>query len=385
MYQGNFFVMRKEEDRKYMEMALGLAGKGLGHVDPNPMVGAVIVRDGRVLSAGWHRKYGSLHAERDALSSCPEDPAGATMYVTLEPCCHYGKQPPCTSAIIEAGISRVVMAMYDPNPLVAGHGAELLREKGIEVVSGLCEAEARYLNRVFVKYISEGLPWVVHKTAMTLDGHIATVSGDSRWVSCEESRRTVHEMRGHYTGIMAGIGTVLADDPMLNCRIDGMRQPVRIIVDSLARLSCDSAIARSAETYRTVLAHTAAAGRDNLEKLRGCGIMTIECASGKDGKVNLHDLMRRLGQMSVNSILLEGGAALVWSMISEGLVDEHYIFVAPKISGGENAKCPVGGAGFDKMRQALQVDVESVTQSGTDWLFHCFPADRTPLPVHEKE
>ncbi len=385
MYQGNFFVMRKEEDRKYMEMALGLAEKGLGHVDPNPMVGAVIVRDGRVLSAGWHRKYGSLHAERDALSSCPEDPAGATMYVTLEPCCHYGKQPPCTSAIIEAGISRVVMAMYDPNPLVAGHGAELLREKGIEVVSGLCEAEARYQNRVFVKYISEGLPWVVHKTAMTLDGHIATVSGDSRWVSCEESRRTVHEMRGHYTGIMAGIGTVLADDPMLNCRIDGMRQPVRIIVDSLARLSCDSAIARSAETYRTVLTHTAAAGRDNLEKLRGCGIMTIECASGKDGKVNLHDLMRRLGQMSVNSILLEGGAALAWSMISEGLVDEHYIFVAPKISGGENAKCPVGGAGFDKMRQALQVDVESVTQSGTDWLFHCFPADRTPLPVHEKE
>ena len=377
--------MWSDEDIKYMRMALDLARKGQGHVDPNPMVGAVIVRDGRVLASGWHHVYGSLHAERDALSACTEPTQGATMYVTLEPCCHFGKQPPCTNAIMEAGISRVVVAMTDPNPLVAGKGAGILRSHGIEVQTGLLEKEARYLNRVFVQYITTRRPWVVLKSAVTLDGRIAADSGDSKWVSCEESRRTVHEMRGHYTGIMAGIGTVLADDPMLNCRIDGMRQPVRIIVDSLARLSCDSAIARSAETYRTVLAHTAAAGRDNLEKLRGCGIMTIECASGKDGKVNLHDLMRRLGQMSVNSILLEGGAALAWSMISEGLVDEHYIFVAPKISGGENAKCPVGGAGFDKMRQALQVDVESVTQSGTDWLFHCFPADRTPLPVHEKE
>ena len=271
-----FFVMCNDEDIKYMRMALALAERGRGHVGPNPMVGAVIVRDGRVLAQGWHHVCGSLHAERDALASCSESVGGATMYVTLEPCCHHGKQPPCTDAIIAAGISRVVMAMTDPNPLVAGHGAAILREHGIEVTSGVLEAEARHLNRIFIKYITTRRPWVVLKWA---------ISGDSKWVSGEQSRRLVHELRGRYMGIVAGKGTVLADDPMLNCRLDGMRQPVRIIVDSKASMPPDCQLARTAREYRTVVAHTDMVETQRLEALRSCGVETLLCSCGADGMV----------------------------------------------------------------------------------------------------
>lgn len=375
--------MRRDEDIHYMKMAVSLAGKGAGHVSPNPMVGAVIVKDDRVISRGWHKVFGGLHAETDALASCAESPAGATMYVTLEPCCHYGKQPPCTSAIIKAGISRVVVGMTDPNPLVGGKGISILREHGIEVCTGLLEKEIRYQNRIFLKYITQRRPWTVLKWAMTLDGRIAAASGDSRWVSCEESRYYVHTLRGRYMGIMAGIGTVLADNPMLNCRTDGMRQPVRIIVDSHASLPEDSAIARTAGEYRTVLAHTTDAMRERLEPLHGCGIETVECAATENGMVNLDDLMSRLGAMGIDSVLVEGGAELDWSLVSAGLADEHYIFVAPKIIGGKAAKGPVGGNGFGKMSDALGLDIESVTTSGEDILIHCFPKGRYHEPGHD--
>lgn len=375
--------MRRDEDIHYMKMAVSLAGKGAGHVSPNPMVGAVIVKDGRVISRGWHKVFGGLHAETDALASCAESPAGATMYVTLEPCCHYGKQPPCTSAIINAGISRVVVGMTDPNPLVGGKGISILREHGIEVCTGLLEKEIRYQNRIFLKYITQRRPWTVLKWAMTLDGRIAAASGDSRWVSCEESRHYVHTLRGRYMGIMAGIGTVLADNPMLNCRTDGMRQPVRIIVDSHASLPEDSAIARTAGEYRTVLAHTPYAMQERLEPLHSCGIETVECAATENGMVDLDDLMSRLGAMGIDSVLVEGGAELDWSLVSAGLADEHYIFVAPKIIGGKAAKGPVGGNGFGKMSDALGLDIESVTTSGEDILIHCFPKGRYHEPGHD--
>ena len=370
--------MWSNEDVQYMKTAMDLAGKGEGHVSPNPMVGAVIVKDGRIISQGWHKVYGGLHAETDALAACNGNPAGATMYVTLEPCCHYGKQPPCTSAIINAGISRVVVGMTDPNPLVSGKGISILREHGIEVCTGLLEKEIRYQNRIFLKYITQRRPWTVLKWAMTLDGRIAAASGDSRWVSCEESRHYVHELRGRYMGIMAGIGTVLADNPMLNCRTDGMRQPVRIIVDSHASLPEDSAIVRTSGEYRTVLAHTADAMQERLEPLRGCGIETVECSATANGMVDLDDLMSRLGAMGIDSVLAEGGAELDWSLVSAGLADEHYIFVAPKIIGGKAAKGPVGGSGFEKMSDALELDIESVTTSGEDILIHCFPKSRYP-------
>ena len=370
--------MWSDEDIHYMKTAMALAEKGTGHVSPNPLVGAVIVKGCRIISQGWHKAYGGFHAETDALASCVESPAGATMYVTLEPCCHYGKQPPCTSAIIDAGISRVVVGMTDPNPLVGGKGIAILREHGIEVSTGLLENEIRYQNRIFIKYMTRRRPWTIMKWAMTIDGRIAAASGDSRWISCEESRHYVHTLRGRYMGIMAGIGTVLADNPMLNCRTDGMRQPVRIIVDSHASLPEDSAIVRTSGEYRTVLAHTADAMQERLEPLHGCGIETVECAATENGMVDLDDLMSRLGTMGIDSVLVEGGAELDWSMVSAGLADEYYIFIAPKIIGGKTAKGPVGGNGFGKMSEALELDIESVTTSGKDILIHCFPKGRYP-------
>lgn len=374
--------MWSDDDIRFMRRALALAENGRGHVDPNPMVGAVIVREGRIIAEGWHHVYGSLHAERDALSACTEPTQGATMYVTLEPCCHFGKQPPCTNAIMEAGISRVVVAMTDPNPLVAGKGAGILRSHGIEVQTGLLEKEARYLNRVFVQYITTRRPWVVLKSAVTLDGRIAAASGDSKWVSCEESRHLAHELRGRYAGIMAGIGTVLADDPMLNCRLDGMRQPVRIIADSRASLPLDSALALTAKDYRTIVAHTSEAGAERLEALRGFGVETLECTASA-GRVDIRNLLERLGEAGFSSVLVEGGAELNWSLISADCVDEYYVFVAPKIVGGRTAKGFVGGEGFGLMDQAAPVVIESVVPSGCDWLLHGFASKHSELCSRE--
>lgn len=374
--------MWSDDDIRFMRRALALAENGRGHVDPNPMVGAVIVREGRIIAEGWHHVYGSLHAERDALSSCTESVAGATMYVTLEPCCHHGKQPPCTDAIVEAGISRVVTAMTDPNPLVAGKGTEILRSHGIEVQTGLLEKEAIYLNRVFLKYITTRKPWVVLKSAVTLDGRIAAASGDSKWVSCEESRHLAHELRGRYAGIMAGIGTVLADDPMLNCRLDGMRQPVRIIADSYASLPLDSALALTAKDYRTIVAHTSEAGAERLEALRGLGVETLECTASA-GRVDIRNLLERLGEAGFSSVLVEGGAELNWSLISKDCVDEYYVFMAPKIIGGRAAKGFVGGDGFALMSQAVPVSVESVSPSGCDWMIHGFASKHSELCSRE--
>lgn len=364
--------MWSDDDIRFMRRALALAENGRGHVGPNPMVGAVIVREGRIIAEGWHHVYGSLHAERDALASCTESVAGATMYVTLEPCCHYGKQPPCTDAIIAAGISRVVIAMTDPNPLVAGHGAAILREHGIKVTTGLMEDESRHLNRVFIKYITTRHPWVVLKWAMTLDGRIASVTGDSKWVSGEDSRRMVHELRGRYMGIVAGIGTVLADDPMLNCRIEGMRQPVRIIVDSTASMPADCMIARTAGEFRTVLAHTGAADNQRLDRLRSCGVEFLLCSCGADGMVDLDDMLGKLGAMGLDSVLVEGGGELNWSLVRAGLADEFFVFVAPKMVGGRVAKGPVGGAGFGKMSEACGIRTDSVKMVGEDVLVHGF-------------
>ena len=368
-----------------MQRAMELAENGRGFVNPNPLVGAVIVKDGRVIGEGWHRKYGCLHAEREALAACTEDPAGSTMYVTLEPCCHHGKQPPCTDAVIAAGISRVVAGLPDPNPLVAGKGIALLREHGIEVECGLLEADLRYQNRVFLKYITSGRPWVTMKWAMTLDGRIAASTGDSRWVSSEESRRYAHQLRAWNMAIMAGIGTVRVDDPLLNCRIDGMRSPVRVIADSYASVSLSSQVVRTAHQYRTVVAYSGTPDPSRLAALADAGVEILQVDSGQAGdctqqraadvrKVDMDVLLSRLGKMGIDSVLVEGGAELDWSMVEAGLVDEVYCFIAPKVIGGGTAKGPVGGAGFPKMADAFPLEIESVTRSGPDILVHAFPA-----------
>ena len=235
-----------ENDEAFMRLALSLAEKGMGRTSPNPMVGAVIVKDGRIIGQGYHEAYGGLHAERNALLSCSESPEGADLYVTLEPCCHYGKQPPCTQAILAAGIRRVAVGCTDPNPLVAGKGIALLSSRGIQVTEPVLEEECRKLNRIFFHYIRTKRPFVVLKSAMTLDGKIACATGDSRWVTGETARAQVHRMRGRYRGIMVGIGTVLADDPMLNCRVEGGVDPVRIICDSNLHIPLASQIVKTA-------------------------------------------------------------------------------------------------------------------------------------------
>lgn len=361
------------DEKGYMLMALEEARGGIGAVNPNPLVGAVIVKDGRVIGKGHHEYWGGPHAEPNALASCSEDPSGAVMYVTLEPCCHFGKRPPCTEAVIKAGISRVVAAMEDPNPLVAGKGLARLREAGIATECGLCREEAMYLNRVFVKYITTRRPWVVMKGAMTMDGRIAAHTGDSKWVTSEESRQYVQRLRSEYSGILVGIGTVLADDPMLNCRIEGLRSPVRIIADSHASLPTDSRIAGSASSIRTIVAHCADAPQQRLEALRRAGIETVECRAAAAGGVDMDSLFEAVGAAGVDSVLVEGGSKVNWSVIGSGAADELYLFYAPKIIGGELAKPYVAGGGFGKMSEALSLEIQSVTRVGEDLLVHAFP------------
>lgn len=361
--------MVKQEDLEYMRRAIMLAERGAGFVNPNPMVGAVIVKGGKVIGEGWHERYGEWHAERNAFKNCTRDARGATMYVTLEPCCHHGKTPPCTDAIIEHGIARVFVGMRDPNPLVAGKGIALLREAGIEVFVGMEDEAIREQNKVFLKYISTRRPWVALKTAMTLDGKIATWSGDSKWITGTEARAYVHELRHRLMAVMVGIGTAVADDPLLNCRIEGrgVRQPIRVIVDSNARLGLESQLVKTTREYRTIVAHTRFAVEEKLEALRKTGVETLYCEE-KEGRVDVDNLLVLLGQMGVDSILLEGGGSLNYSFLSGGFTDEVYAFIAPKIVGGEKAKTPVGGIGIDKMADAITLERTDVLSLGQDLL-----------------
>ena len=374
MHSGHFCLkevlnMVRQEDIEYMRRAIELAERGVGFTNPNPMVGAVIVKGGKVIGEGWHERCGEWHAERNAFKNCTVPAEGATMYVTLEPCCHYGKTPPCTEAIIEHGIARVVVGMEDPNPLVAGKGIALLREAGIEVVCGVEEEALREQNRVFLKYISTKLPWVAMKTAMTLDGKIATRTGDSKWITGAEARAYVHELRHRFMAILVGIGTVVADDPLLNCRIEGrgVRQPIRVVVDSNARLSLDSQLVKTAGEYRTIVAHTRFAPEESVKALREAGVEMLLCKE-KEGLVDVRNLLELLGQSGIDSILLEGGGSLNYTFLAEGLADELYAFIAPKIVGGMNAKTPVEGAGMEKMADAINLELENVLNIGHDVL-----------------
>ena len=374
MHSGHFCLkevlnMVRQEDIEYMRRAMELAERGVGFTNPNPMVGAVIVKGGKVIGEGWHERCGEWHAERNAFKNCTVPAEGATMYVTLEPCCHYGKTPPCTEAIIEHGIARVVVGMEDPNPLVAGKGIALLREAGIEVVCGVEEEALREQNRVFLKYISTKLPWVAMKTAMTLDGKIATRTGDSKWITGAEARAYVHELRHRFMAIVVGIGTAVADDPLLNCRIEGrgVRQPIRVVVDSNARLSLDSQLVKTAGEYRTIVAHTRFAPEESVKALREAGVEMLLCKE-KEGLVDVRNLLELLGQSGIDSILLEGGGSLNYTFLAEGLADDLYAFIAPKIVGGMNAKTPVEGLGVEKMADAITLELKNVLNIGDDVL-----------------
>ncbi len=334
-----------EKDCFYMEYALTLAEKGKGFTSPNPMVGAVIVKNGRIIGEGYHKKYGDWHAEVNAFNNATEDVEGATMYVTLEPCSHTGKTPPCADKIIEKKIGRVVIAATDPNPLVSGRGIQKLQNAGIEVSVGLLADKSIQLNEVFMKYIVQKKPFVLYKSATTLDGKIATVTGKSQWISCEKSRNETHLLRHYMSGIMVGINTVIADNPMLNCRIEELTSPVRIVVDSLLRISPECKIVQTAKDYRTVVAtlQDDDSIKANMLKQMGVEIVTVR---EFNGRVDLNALMDILGKMGIDSILIEGGGTLAFSCFQQGIVDKVIYYIAPKIFGGVSAKTSVEGDGF---------------------------------------
>lgn len=354
------------EEEKYMERAIELAWKGCGFVNPNPMVGAVIVKDGAIIGEGYHERYGGLHAERNALKNCTVSPRGAVLYVTLEPCCHYGKTPPCTEAILESGISKVVVGTQDPNPRMAGKSIRLLREKGISVDVGLMEDKCRELIRPFSKFIRTGVPYVLMKYAMTMDGKISAHTGNAKWITDKEARLHAQRQRLRCSAIMVGVNTVIEDDPLLTCRLENGRDPVRVICDTRLRTPLSSKIVRSARETQTILAAVSPeAERRRLYEEQGVKILELP---EKDGHVDLRALMSRLGREGIDSILLEGGSTLNWSAVRQGIVDEVHTYIAPKLLGGTDSKTPVGGTGFDSPGDALPLRVKRVSRIGEDWL-----------------
>ncbi|MCY6484885.1 bifunctional diaminohydroxyphosphoribosylaminopyrimidine deaminase/5-amino-6-(5-phosphoribosylamino)uracil reductase RibD [Clostridium aestuarii] len=344
-------------DVKYMKKAIELAKKGAGYTSPNPLVGAVIVKDDKIIAEGYHQFYGGPHAEVNALNNAVEDIDGAVMYVTLEPCSHYGKTPPCANTIAKTGIKKVVVGMKDPNPIVAGRGIKILEESGIEVISGVLENEVKEINEIFIKYITTKTPFCLLKTAMTLDGKIATHNGDSKWITNEKSRKYVHQIRNRVSAIMVGIGTVLQDNPKLTTRLEEKESsdPTRVIVDSRGRIPLDCNVLNVDSEAQTIVVVTELADKDKINSIKEKGADVIITPS-KDNRVNLAYLMKELGKRDIDSVLLEGGSTLNYSALKENIVDKVISFIAPKIIGGEQAKTPVGGNGIDYMKDAITLE-----------------------------
>lgn len=360
--------MLVNEDVWYMKRALELASKALGRTSPNPVVGAVIVKDGKIVGEGYHKKAGTPHAEIHALNQAGDQAKGATMYVTLEPCSHYGRTPPCAYALIEAGIRKVVIATLDPNPKVAGRGKKILEDAGIETVVGILEDEAKRINEVFFKHITRGLPFVSLKYAMTLDGKIATSYGDSRWISNELSRHYVHKLRNLYDGIMVGINTVIKDNPLLNCRLEDAekRDPVRIIVDGNLELPLDSNIVKTADKQKTIVIASKQVEEEKICRLTECKVEVLQVA-GEPDNLDLKQALKMLYEKDICSILVEGGSKLNASFVEHKLVDKIYCFIAPKIAGGQGIS-PVGGRGVMFMKDAHLIKIAEYKRFGDDIL-----------------
>ena len=352
-------------DEYYMRQALELAQRGGGWVAPNPMVGAVIVKNGRIIGSGYHEKCGGPHAEVNAIADAANFVQDAVMYVTLEPCCHYGKTPPCADLLIEKKISKVVIGSLDPNPLVAGKGVQKLKEAGIEVIYGVLQEQCDYVNRIFRHYITTKRPYVVMKTAMTLDGKIATVTGESRWISGEESRQEVHQLRHQYTGIMVGVNTVIHDNAVLTCRIPNGKNPVRIITDSCLRIPPTSNVLQDQVHNPTILATTAKASTQIANEFKSSGSKVMLC-SVKNGRVDLNDLMDQLGAIGIDSILLEGGASLNDAALRQGIVQEVIAYLATKMVGGDRAPTSVGGEGIACLEDAVELEYMQAASIGQD-------------------
>ena len=351
----------------YMRRGLELAKRGWGMTNPNPLVGAVVVKDRKIVGEGYHPYLGGPHAEVVALNEAGERARNAELYVTLEPCCHYGRTPPCVNKIIESGIKKVYVAMEDPNPKVSGKGIEILKNHGINVETGILEKEARKLNEIFIKYITTKLPFVIMKSAMSLDGKIATFLGDSKWITSEEARKLVHELRQRVSAVLVGVNTVIKDNPKLNVRLPDMenvKNPYRIVVDSLLRIPLSSQVIRNADG-KTIIAVTEYADESRIMELEKKGIKVLVTKS-ENGRVSLKDLMVKLGQMEIDSVLIEGGSEINASAIEENIVDKVVFFIAPKIIGGKTAKSSVGGRGVPFVDMSYHLKEMTVSRIGPD-------------------
>jgi diaminohydroxyphosphoribosylaminopyrimidine deaminase / 5-amino-6-(5-phosphoribosylamino)uracil reductase len=346
----------------YMERALALAERGRGYVEPNPLVGAVVVSRGQVVGEGWHERFGEAHAEIQALTAAADAARGADLYVTLEPCCHHAKTPPCTDAIVQAGIRRVVAAMLDPFPAVSGQGAARLRAAGLTVDLGTSEAAARRLNAPYLKLLATGRPYVHAKWAMTLDGKIATRTGDSKWISSEASRRRVHELRGRMDALVVGRNTVVRDDPLLTARPPGPRRALRIVLSDSGRLPLDAQVVQTLPEGPVLVATRAAFDAANLQALerRGVELFHLE---GDDPLARLLHLLNELGKRRLTNILVEGGAGVLGSFLDARQIDEVHVFIAPRLAGGAGGVSPIGGPGVQRIAQAIRV-----TDWTTEWI-----------------
>lgn len=360
-------IMHKNAEY-YMAKALELSKRAIGYTSPNPMVGCIVVKDGKIIGEGYHERYGELHAERNALNNCKEDPAGATLYVTLEPCCHYGKTPPCTEIIIEKRIKKVVIGAMDPNPKVGGNGVSILKEHGIEVKIGVLEKECLEVNEVFFHYITTKMPYVVMKYAMTLDGKIATCTGSSKWITSEAAREHAHGLRKQYKAILVGIETVIKDNPMLNCRIVDGVNPIRVICDHKLRIPMDSNIIKTAKEIPTMIAYSDS-NEEKEELLRRKGIELIKIPINESmSKMSLAVLMEKLGERGIDSVLIEGGGNIHGSALEEKIVQKVYAYIATKLVGGKNALTPIAGNGIQEMKDAIQLVDTKIFPLGNDFV-----------------
>jgi diaminohydroxyphosphoribosylaminopyrimidine deaminase / 5-amino-6-(5-phosphoribosylamino)uracil reductase len=364
-----------DTDRIHLQRAIELAEQGTGAVEPNPLVGAVIARDGETLGEGFHEHFGAAHAEVNAIESCGlADLTGASLYVSLEPCCHEGKTPPCTEAILQAGIGRVVIASDDPTEKASGRGLGILRDEGVEVVlaDGELATRARLLNQPFRKHARVGRPWVLFKSAMTLDGKVATRAGDSQWISGEDSRDLAHRWRASVDAVVVGIGTALADDPRLTARPDGTpaesaKQPRRVVFDSLARLPVASKLVAAASEIPLILIVSRAAARADTDALEAAGVNVL-VATGENEPARVRSALDQLGALGVNSVLLEGGPHLAGAFLDAGEIDEIRLFLAPILLGGRTARDPLEGEGVELISQAMRALTFDCERVGEDLL-----------------
>ncbi len=357
------------KDSYYMRRVLELALKGSGTTSPNPLVGAVIVKDGRIIGEGWHQRAGEPHAEINAIRSANEDIAGSTIYINLEPCSHYGRTPPCAEELVKRKFKRVVIAMEDPNPLVAGRGIKLLRDNGIEVDVGLHQMDAFMLNDIFIKYVTSKAPFVLLKAAMTLDGKTATKAGDSKWISGELSRNYVHHLRNRYSSILVGVNTVEKDDPELTTRLEGMDtiNPVRIILDSKGRIPADARVLKTSEDRRTIVASTEDMTAEKRKYLEDKGVEIIITDKNK-GRVNIVQLLQELYKSGIDSLMVEGGGTVAAAFLEQGMADKAAFFIAPVIIGGAAAPTPVMGSGVYKISEGCRLRYPQVRTFDKDVL-----------------